>query len=266
MLLDRNRLNRQISRIAIFCVALLLPATSLRAAQEQSGPTALIITYRCAAANRPSFRNSIVKVDIPRFERLKADGILQNYRLLFNWYVDENTWDLMAVLTFHKYADLARWREIERSSPGGLSQESLRLGAPTNTYSADLSWHGVAPDAKGDSSKSVFFVIPYDVVNMDEYKPYVSGYTIPQLEGWIREGVLSSYSLYLNRYYAGKPWDSLLILEYKDMESFGHRENVVAKVRAALSADAKWKTLSDNKQKIRTERESMVAEELSRHP
>lgn len=190
--------------------------------------------------------------------------MLESYRLLFNWYVDGNTWDMMAVLSFHQYADVARWREIERSSPGGLSQESLRFGAPTNTYSADLSWHKTAPGSDGDTSKSVFFVIPYDVANLEEYKPYVAGYVIPQMEGWMREGVLRSYSLYLNRYYAGKPWDSLLILEYKDMESFGQRENVVAKVRVALSADPKWKALSDNKKNIRTEKELVLAEELKR--
>jgi len=102
------------------------------------------------------------------------------------------------------------------------------------------------------------------VVKMDEYKPYVSGYVIPQLEGWIREGVLASYNLYLNRYYAGRPWDSLLILEYKDMESFGQRESVIAKVRAELNADAKWKALSENKKNIRTEKESVLAEDLSK--
>ena len=85
---------------------------------------------------------------------------------------------------------------------------------------------------------------------------------IPQTDGWIREGVLSSYSLYLNRYYAGKPWDSLLILEYRNMESFGKRETVVASVRARLSGDAKWKALSENKKNIRTEKESVLGEEL----
>ncbi len=74
---------------------------------------------------------------------------------------------MMAVLSFRQYADVARWREIERSSPGGLSLGSLRLGAPTNSYSADLTWHGRASNEKGDSSKSVFFVIPYDVMNME---------------------------------------------------------------------------------------------------
>jgi hypothetical protein len=250
-------------KIAIACATLLLSAANL-GASPQSGPTTLIITYRCAPANRPAFRNSIESTEIPRFEKWKKAGVLENYSFLFNWYVDENTWDLMAVLSFHAFEDIARWREIERSAPGGLSEGSLKLGRPTNTYAADLTWQGVARSAKGVSGKTVFFVIPYDVANIEEYKPYVVGYVIPQIEGWIHEGVLSSYSLYLNRYYAGKPWDSLLILEYKDLESFGQRESVVKKVRSALSADPKWKALSDNKKNVRTEKESVLAEELGR--
>jgi len=249
-------------RVALASVVLLLSAGNLTASSaEQGGPTTLIITYRCAPANRTSFHDSILNTDIPRFEKWKHARTLENYRLLFNWYVDENTWDMMAVLSFHQYADVGRWREIERNSPGGLSQESLRLGAPTNTYSTDLTWHGAIP-GDGDTRRSVFFVIPYDVVNLEEYKPYVAGYVIPQMDGWMRAGVLRSYSLYLNRYYSGKPWDSLLILEYKDMESFGQRENVIAKVRAALSTDLKWKALSDNKKSMRTEKETVLADEL----
>lgn len=250
-------------RIVIACATLLLSAVTL-AASAQSGPTTLIITYRCAPAKRPAFRSSIEKTETPRFEKWKKAGVLENYSFLFNWYVDENTWDLMEVISFHAFEDVGRWREIERTAPGGLSEVSLQLGTPTNTYSVDLTWQGVAPSAKGVSEKSVFLVIPYDVFNIEEYKPYVVGYVMPQIEGWIREGVLSSYSLYLNRYYAGKPWDSLLILEYRDLESFGQRERVVAKVRAALSADPRWKSLSDNKQNIRTEKESVLAEELGR--
>jgi len=57
---------------------------------------------------------------------------------------------------------------------------------------------------------------------------------IPQMKGWLREGIISSYSLFLNRYYAGKPWDALLVLEYKDLESFGRRESIMARVRETL--------------------------------
>jgi hypothetical protein len=253
-------MSKQQIRIGLF--ALLLWAAGAGVAAGQSGPTSIIITYRCSAASRPLFRDSLVSKDLPRFAKWKKAGVIKDYRFLFSWFVVENTWDSMALLTFNKYADVNRWREIENISPGGLTEESLRLGAPNNTYSADLTWRGVAPIAKVDSSKSVFFVIPYDVVSLEEYKPYVAGYVVPQIEGWIKEGVLASYSLYLNRYYAGKPWDSLLILEYKDLESFGQREKTVAKVRAALSADTKWKTLSDNKKNIRTEKEPVLADEL----
>jgi hypothetical protein len=261
---DRNRPTILIVRVVVSCAALLLLVSNL-AASQQSGPTTLIITYRCVPASRAAFRESIVQTDVPKFERWRRAGTLENYRLFFNWYVDENTWDVMAVLSFRQYADVARWREIERTSPGGLSRESLKLGAPTMTYSVDLTWHRTAPNDQSDSGKSVFLIIPYDVVNLEEYKPYVSGYVLPQIDGWMTEGVLRSYSLYLNRYYAGKPWESLLVLEYKDMDSFGQRENVVAKVRAALSADPKWKALSENKKNVRTEKELVLAEELRRH-
>jgi hypothetical protein len=254
-------------KLIIIAIAWLLVATVVNsvAAQEQGGPTTLIITYRCLPSNRAHFRDSVEKTEIKRFEKWKGTNVLGSYRLLFNWYTDANTWDMMAILNFHKYADLAQWKEIERTSPGGLSEETLRWGAPLNTYSADLTWHEIAPGVKDKAEKSVFFVIPYDVVNMEEYKPYVAGYVIPQMKGWIREGVLSSYNLYLNRYYAGTPWDALLVLEYKDLESFGQRESVVAKVRAALSADPKWKALSENKKNIRTEKESALADELALH-
>ncbi len=240
-------------------------ATNLYAAAEQGGPTTLIITYRCAPANRAAFRQSIEKTDINRFEKWKSDGVVENYRLLFNWYADENTWDMMAILSFSKYANVGRWKEIERTSPGGLSQESLKLGAPTNTYSADLNQSEVSQSAPGNSGKSVFFVVPYDVLStVDEYKTYAAGYVIPQTKGWIREGILTSYSLYLNRYYPGKPWDAMLVLEYKDLESFGQRESVIAKVRQTLSADPKWKAIGDNKKSIRSEKEPTLADELTR--
>jgi hypothetical protein len=233
---------------------------------DEGGPTTVIITYRCLPANRPHFRDSVERTDLGRFEKWKTAGILKSYRLLFNWYTDADTWDLMAILSFHKYSDIARWKEIERTSPGGLSDETLRWGAPANTYSADLTWSEASSEQRGKVDKRVFFVIPYDVLSsIPEYRSYVAGYVIPQMKGWINEGILSSYSVYLNRYYAGTPWDSLLILEYKDLESFGQRESIVTKVRAVLNSDAKWKALSENKKNVRTEREPVLSEELIKH-
>jgi len=85
----------------------------------------------------------------------------------------------MVILSFHKYTDIAAWNEVERTSPGGLSPESLRLGAPLKVYSVDEMWHEAAVSRSG---QSVFLVIPYDVLSLDGYKPYVAAYVIPQMK------------------------------------------------------------------------------------
>ena len=62
----------------------------------------------------------------------------------------------------------------------------------------------------------------------------------------------------LQRYTAARPWDGLLVLQYKDDAALGQREKVVAQVRQELQNDAKWKALADSKQSIRTEKEAIA--------
>jgi hypothetical protein len=41
------------------------------------------------------------------------EGMLQNYRLLFNRYVDSDNPDAIALLMFSSYFDVERWKKIE---------------------------------------------------------------------------------------------------------------------------------------------------------
>ena len=127
----------------------------------------------------------------------------------------------------------------------------------------DLVWHGQSspPIARG---KTVFFLIPYDYYphTIEEYIKYANTYVLPQIDGWMKEGILASYGIYLNRYSTSRPWKVLFILEYKDTLSFGARDRTIAKVRAALKDNPAWKSLSDTKQTIRVEKETVVADEL----
>src|SRR5271170_568174 len=127
---------------------------------QPDGPTELIITYRCPPPRRVGFRQFITENGIQRFEHWKQDGLLKDYRFLFNWYVDVDSWDAMAVLSFTSYAQVARWKEIEHTSPGGLIRDVLEMAWPLNTTSADLMWHGVAEEPRNPAS-SVYFVVPY---------------------------------------------------------------------------------------------------------
>jgi hypothetical protein len=199
---------------------------------------------------------------VARFERWKKDGVFETYRILFNSYIDSETYDMLALLTFSKYSDGDRWREIERTMPGGLSQDILPLITSAVTYSLD-GLRQASSSTAPQRGKSVFFLIPYDyVVSTDDYVKYLDTYVIPQVTGWIGEGVLGSYTIYLSRYSTSRPWGSLFVLEYRDWEAFGKREATVAKVRERLKSNPSWLAASENKQKIRVEGRTMIAEEL----
>lgn len=253
--------------IVLLALLVAAPAAAQVAAQTapqsgpQSGPTELLITYRARAADRPAFRAYLEGDETALLEGLKREGVLKGYQILFNPFVSTGTWDAMTVLDFRDYASTARWKAVERTRPGGLDAEGLKLAKPLQTYSADLAWEGIAP-RQGPPADRVVYVIPYSYKDLGQYKSYVDGYVIPQVRGWMAQGVLSRYAIYLNRYPVGPPWDALFVYEYRDLESFGKREETVAKVRAGLRGDPAWKHWSDIKAGLRSESENTIAEIL----
>jgi hypothetical protein len=173
---------------------------------------------------------------------------------------------MMVVLSFDRYVQTANWKQVEKSYPAGLTKEALKLAVPKNTYSADLTWHNVSKTIKSDRSQAVYFVIPYefDAATTSEatYKNYNQTYVLPQLNGWIDEGIMTSYSIYLNNHQTGKPWEVMMIFEYKDIESFWLRDFVKNKVRETLQKNPAWKLVSDIKHQFRTERETVISEAI----
>jgi hypothetical protein len=228
--------------------------------QKQTGPTTLVIQYHCPPGQRTPLRQAAVN-SLPRYEALKTNGVLAGYHLLFSRYVNTNSWDLLAVLNFRTFADVAKWKEVELRDPAGLSADGLAATSAIFTYPADAV-RGNASDSPG--VHPVYLVIPYTLsVSQPAYLQYVDGYVRPQFEGWMREGVLTRYEIFVQRYTASRPWDSLILLQYKDDESLGLREAVVAKVRSELAKDPAWKAFSDSKQNMRVGKEVVIADELS---
>lgn len=231
------------------------------------GPRQLLIAYRAAPADRPAFRSYLEHREAKLLEKLQGQGILSGYQILFNPFVQPRTWDAMVVLSFKRFADTRRWLDIERTSPGGLSAEGLKLAKPISEYSADLAWENAASD-EDSADGHIFYVIPYTYLSsLAQYEAYVSGYVIPQLEGWIKAGALSRYRIYLNRYPVGdpEPWDALFVYEYRSLEAFGRRDETLAAVRRTLRADPAWEKLSETKSSLRTEAENTIAEPLAGH-
>ena len=243
---------------AVAGLLVAVPSNPARAADpRESGPLAIAITYHVAPANRAAFRKAMEETEAPQFQRWKDEGVLQSARLLVNRHVDSVTWDAMALLTFARYSDVARWNRIERSSPAGLSPAALALTSAIETAPGDLMREG------GDPAHGPFLVIPYEViVPVNEYLAYLDGYVVPQMDGWKEEGVLARYGVFLARYPAGRPWQSMLILEYKDDAALGARDVTTAKVRSRLANNPKWKAISDAKKNVRNERAPFIGDAI----
>ncbi|HEY4030641.1 MAG TPA: hypothetical protein VGM25_09880 [Caulobacteraceae bacterium] len=226
------------------------------------GPKEILLAYRAQPADRPAFRQYMQTQQLAALRKLKAEGVLKSCEIVFNPFVQPATWDAMTILSFNRFEDTAKWQKIERTQPGGLDAAGLKLAKPVATYSADLEWDNASPQP-GPVTDHVFYVIPYSYNDASQYRKYVNGYVIPQTEGWIKEGVLSRYRIFMNRYQVGDPWDALFVYEYRNLTDFGRREETVQKVREPLRQDPVWKQLNDIKSTIRSESENTIAEEVA---
>jgi len=256
--------------LAILSIWPSMPASAAASPETATAPqssSAIVITYRSEIAERPLLRREVLKDLVPRLEAWRRDGTISGYQLLFNSFVDPKTWDLLAILNFEDFDGIEKWRNIERSSPGGLTAPELRILAPSSEYLMDIVKHSQVAGSGGRAG--VFLVIPYvfSPTPLDRYLQYAHGYILPETEGWMRRGNISSYGLYVNRFYPDEPVQSLLVLEYKNFDELSHREEVVDQTRKELSADPAWKSWSDAKggEHIRTEKQGIIAEQLAAH-
>lgn len=251
------------ARIMLACALLSALAATPSLAQDElaDGPKTVIINYSADAAKRADFRQYLTGPFAAELSALRGQGKLAAYQVYYSWYPQPEVWDAMVVLHFPTYSAVEEWRAIERSRPGGLDAAGLALAKPKAVYSADLSWEKSIDDF---DVGEVYYVIPYEYREAAEYRSYVAGYVTPQFDGWIREGALSGYQLYMNRYAVGAPWDSLFIQRYRDFEVFGKRQHVLDKVRVGLRQQPDWMEWHKRKADIRVEAENSIAELIAK--
>lgn len=245
----------------LLALALSGHATAQAADPRDDGPLGLITTVQAAPANRAQLRRVVLDRTLPRLEQLKREGRVSDYRVLFSRYADSEGFDLLVQLSFSRYVDVERWKEVEARHPAGLPDAALRLVKTMATVPVDRMRDGEGGEP---SKRPTFLVIPYDYfVSTNEYLKYLDDYVVPQFSGWIEEGIVSRYGLHFARYAAGRPWAALFLLEYRDDAALGRRDATVKRVRARLNEIPEWRAISENKQKIRVERAPVVADQLS---
>ena len=256
--LARALLVASICSVAGLTPAQAQPAPALKQADE---PAAIIISYKALAGKRIEFRRIMQTEGLSQFDHWKQAGVLASYQALFSAYAASDTPDLFLIVRFTHFGDLARWQKIEETYPGGLVQAAQSIASADTSGTAEI----VGEDTAASHSKaSQFLVLEYDVTaSMPRYTSYVTGYVIPQFEGWMKAGILSSFSCYTNQNPAGAAWSSFIVLEYKNLASLAARDVVKDRVRAELAAsNPAWKRWSDDKTEIRKEKVTLPAVSL----
>lgn len=240
----------------------VLAQTSANHDLEMQGPRTLVIHYRADPDKRAAFRTFMTGPHAALLRKLKQERKIEGFRTFFSWYAQPTVWDAMVELRFSDFAAVAEWNRIERTMPGGLSADGLKLGRPVQTVLADSSWAGGGNGDDATAGNSVYYVIPYTYRNAGEYRDYVAGYGVPQYEGWLKAGLLSGYEVLMNRHPVGDPdpWDALLILRYRDVDSFGKRQHILDEVRKGLRQQPAWLAWHERKGEIRSEAENSIAD------
>lgn len=250
--------------VLLLATAVLSPALAADLPDPRAtGPLELVIMVHTQPDQRIALRQAMETTGLRQYEQWKREGMLSDYLVLFNRYVDNENWDMMMMLTFADHAAAQRWKDIERSQPAGLPPAALPLARKIETAPSDLLRMGAA-SKPAKAGESVYVVLPYNYfVSTNEYIKYVDDYLIPQTAGWVDAGLLSTYGVHLNRYPSARFWSSLLVLQYKDDEALGHRDALMAKVRAGLAdSNPTWKAVSQSKQNIREGRMYVIADQL----
>jgi hypothetical protein len=232
-----------------------------RAAEPATASPTLVVALYARPADRPALRRELAEAQAARLAAWRAQGLISGYRLLFTRYADAGVWDGLEVLTFEDQAALSRWSAIERDGPGGLTPQALERVSQVVTTPAEDVRHA---EASAGAVAPTFLAVPYTaLVSTPEYLKYLEGYTLPQFDGWMGEGVLDGYDIELSRYPADRPWLALILLRYRDDAALARRDATTAKVRARLANQPAWKAISDNKKAVRSEKVAAVADQLA---
>lgn len=236
--------------------ALFMVAAALLATPAAAAPPALVVALYAKPADRPALRREIESAQATELKSWRAHALITGYRLLFARFPDRGGWDALEVLRFVDDAALARWRAVAHEP---FVPAVTVLAQSVETTPVDL----LRGEGAAGGSPSVL-VIPYQVlIPPAEYAAYLDGYTIPQFRGWARAGALDGYDVVIPRYPAGRPWNALITLRYRDDAALGRREELVRTTRAALAADPQWKAFSDSKKNVRSEGSLVVADQVA---
>ncbi|MFT5138868.1 MAG: phosphate transport system substrate-binding protein [Lysobacterales bacterium] len=222
---------RTIRYSTIFAVVLMLLWTSIPAAL--AAPSFILLTAHQASPGSENLAQQLAN--------WRQLGLVADAQLLKALESDNPNFGMLGILEFPDEISQSRWQEVGQPE----------LGEGVSVTIADAMAHN--EKTPRNSNESVFEVLQYDVmVSKEEFRDYLDGYQIPQLDARITEQLMGRYTTFYTEKDSPVPWQSLLILEYSNPHAHEIGDDVQAGIAVRLkAASERFTKLNDIKYSIR---------------
>lgn len=257
-------MRNKLSLVPALALLLLFQGSLARSVSaSETGPIALLVTYKCPPQNRPALREHLEGAGGVQLAEWRKQKKFTESLLLFGLDAKEDSWDALLLLRFESWAQYWAWKEVERTFPAGLAKNARALTSAVSSTLSELAWQASAPQEKRPSGKPVYMVRPYFFKDRELYRKFFEAYNKPQFQLWLRDGALNRYWGLLNQHPSGNIWGVMLIYEYPGWEAVTGRDSVKGAVGPELRSNPAWDVLNDVKGGIRETGRVTLAEALA---
>lgn len=184
-----------------------------------------------------------------RLRALKDDGTASEVRVVkeYEHEVKEGYgpgFDELAIVQFPSEAAYEQWK----ASP------AADFGPDVVTSRVDVTTE--RRTRKNDPSQSIYVISQYETfVSPEEYKNYSEDYINPNMENQVSSGIMTRYTMYLERAATGdlKNPRAFLVTEYANQAEFDRKASVKDPYKALLLSGPypEWARLNVDKKKMR---------------
>lgn len=254
--------------ICLLAAGLLsVPANSQAETAEKEERSHVILTFSAPAVQHEKMRDFFRDDGKELFDKYRDEGLIADYRILINMLSNsEAIFDVSIIMDIEEGPNIQRLEEIEERLLRLVRRE--RFGKHI-TMEADVldaylmtSRDDIDPTSLSEDGGGVYIVAPHviEIGNLRDYRIYSDEYLLPIMEAYIGAEALNGFTLYINSYPAGSPWQALLVFKFEDFEQMERREQVQGELRAELIAeDPVWKDWYGRRYDFRSELRTVMS-------
>lgn len=226
-------------------------------------PVCIVIGFDAKPERRTEFHAYLKGEGSKALDGWKAAGKISDYQIVFQNFDECNgAPDALLIVTFAKFVDSYGWTDVEIESPSGLTPAGVKLAKARYSVIVERISH-----RRVDTPSTAAFEVSLYTTTKDKaaYRKFAREYPTALFENWIGQGAVSEYSIYVPLQPYGHPWDSMIILGYKDAAAHAGSNKVKTKSYADLANDVAYNSQAVTRDAMRTKVNECFYHPISRN-